>query len=122
MKERPRFLIDEDLPHALVDAFKGAGYEAIHAREIGLRGAPDEQVAEYAQAHGLCLVSADLGFADVRIYPPAQHAGIVVLRVPTSATKATIVQIFRNWLQSGYAEKVGGKLTIIEPSRVRIRS
>ncbi|MCX7993668.1 MAG: DUF5615 family PIN-like protein [Fimbriimonadales bacterium] len=116
-----RFLIDEDLPHTLTDIFAAAGYEALHVREVGLRGMPDEQIAAYAQTHHLCLVTADLGFADVRIYPPAQYAGIVVLRVPTSASKATLQQLIEEWLQSGQVEKAQGNLTIIEPGRVRIK-
>lgn len=100
-----RFLIDEDLPHALTTVFTSAGYEAVHIRDVGLRGAPDEQIAAYAQEHRFCLVSADLGFADIRLYPPAQYEGIVVLRVPTSATKATITGLVQEWLAQGTWEK-----------------
>lgn len=122
MSQPLRFLIDEDLPHALTTVFASAGYEALHIRDVGLRGAPDEQIAAYAQAHHLCLVSADLGFADIRLYPPAQYAGIIVLRVPTSATKAVLAELIQEWLASGHAEKARGNLTIVEPGRVRIKS
>lgn len=121
MSEPLRFLIDEDLPHTLTDVFAKAGYKALHVRDVGLRGVPDEQIADYAREQRLCLVSADIGFADVRVYPPSHYWGIVVLRVPTSAGKATLMQLIEEWLRSGQVEKARGNLTIIEPGRVRIK-
>ncbi|MCL6532316.1 MAG: DUF5615 family PIN-like protein [Armatimonadetes bacterium] len=83
-----RFLIDEDLPHSLVNLFQQYGHEAFHVRDVGLRAAPDEEIAAYARRNGLCLVSADLGFADVRSYPPAAYSGIVVMRLPSTVSAA----------------------------------
>ncbi|MBI5591575.1 MAG: DUF5615 family PIN-like protein, partial [Deltaproteobacteria bacterium] len=39
-------------------------------RDIGLKGSKDHQVAALAQSEGLCLVTGDFDFSDVRNYPP----------------------------------------------------
>ena len=36
---------------------------------MGMEAPSDEQIAEYARLRGLCLLTADLGFGDVRRYP-----------------------------------------------------
>lgn len=116
-----RFLIDEDLPRSLVNLFQQYGHEAFHVRDVGLRAAPDEEIAAYAQRNNLCLISGDLGFADVRNYPPDAYSGIVVLRLPSAVSAAQIHQLIRSWLESEWIDQCEGNLTILEPTRVRIR-
>lgn len=116
-----RFLIDEDLPQSLTRTFRQYGYEAFHVRDVGLRGAADEEIAAYAKSNELCLISGDLGFADVRTYPPGNHPGIVILRVPIVTGSAQIHQLIEEWLASQRVEESKGCLTILEPGRIRIR-
>ncbi len=61
-----RFLVDEDLPRSAAMVLHELGYEAVDVRDVGLRGVSDEQVAAYAKANNLCLVTADGGFANIR--------------------------------------------------------
>ena len=90
-----RFLIDADLPRATGEALRRAGHDAFDVRDIGLGDAKDHEIAVYAQAHKLCLLTGDFDFADIRNYPP--HSYEVLTRLP-------------------------GRLAIVEPGRVRIRS
>ena len=85
---RPRLRVDRAaLPgHAAEDGV-GTVEEVVHGeaegfdvRDIGLRSAKDPQIAEYAQAEKLCLITGDYDFADIRNYPPDRYSGIVVLR------------------------------------------
>ena len=71
-----RFLIDEDLPRSTGSLLRQHGHEAIDVRDTGLRGASDADIAAYAQKHGLCLLSGDVGFADIRNYPPEKYSGV----------------------------------------------
>lgn len=56
----PRFLIDECLPRAVTRSLSGAGYDAIDARDIGLRGQSDEAVHERAVEEHRVVVTSDL--------------------------------------------------------------
>lgn len=117
-----RFLVDEDLPRSTDGLLQQYGHEAIDVRDIGLRGAFDTDIAAYAQKHALCLLSGDVGFADIRNYPPGKYSGIVVLRLPAKATSSTILMLLKSLLtQAEIVNKLNGKLAIVESGRVRIR-
>jgi predicted nuclease of predicted toxin-antitoxin system len=117
-----QFLIDEDLPRSTGDLLRSYAHEAIDVRDIGLRGAKDSQIASYAQNRDLCLVTGDLGFSDIRNYPPAQYMGFVVLRIPRDAPTLFILNLLESFLkQDKLVSKLSGKLAIVEPGRIRIR-
>ena len=74
-----RFLIDANLPRSLVGLCHDAGHEALHVDALFPPGAPDAAIAEHAASNGMCLVTRDYDFADIRAYPPADYSGIVVM-------------------------------------------
>lgn len=118
-----RFLVDEDLPRSTVDLLLRYKHEAVDVRDIGFRGAKDPQIAAYAQRESLCLVTGDLGFSDIRNYPPGNYAGLVVLRLPRIATASFILSLLESFLQQeDLVARMPGKLAVVEPGRVRIRT
>ena len=117
-----RFLIDEDLPRSISGLLRRYGHEAVDVRDIGLRGASDAEIASSAQNNGLCLLSADTGFSDIRNYPPEKYSGVVVLHLPAKATSSTILILLESLLvQTEVVDQLTGKLAIVESGRVRIR-
>ncbi len=118
-----RFLIDADLPRSSIDVVRRHGHEAIDVRDVGPQIAKDHQIARYAQTEGLCLITGDYDFADLRHYPPAQRAGIVVLNLPRTATAVYINKLLDSFLdQTDVLAQLPGKLAIVEPGRIRLRS
>ncbi len=118
-----RFLVDEDLPRLTSDLLRRYRHEAVDVRDVGLRGAKDSQIAAYAQSESLCLVTGDLGFSDVRNYPSGDYAGLVVLRLPKTATASFTLNLLESFLQQeDLVAQMPGKLAIVEPGRVRIRT
>lgn len=116
------FLIDEDLPRTTGNLLRRYGHEAIDVRDIGIRGAKDSQIASYAQKEGLCLVTGDFDFSDVRNYPPSQYTGLMFLGIPKGATALFILNLLEGFLkQSKLISELPGKLAIVEPGRIRIR-
>ena len=81
-----QFLIDDDLPRSIGKLLQRYGHNAIDVCDVGLRGARDSQIATYARSKNLCLVTGDFDFSDIRNYPPAQYAGLIVLSVPKNIT------------------------------------
>jgi predicted nuclease of predicted toxin-antitoxin system len=69
------FLIDASMPRGTAPLICSRGHDATDVRDIGLGGAPDQDIAAHAQAHQLAILSRDFDFADVRNYPPDQYAG-----------------------------------------------
>ena len=117
-----RFLIDADLPRKVAELLRHHGHEAIDVREVGLGTAPDEDIAAYARSQGLCLISGDFGFANIRNYPPGDYAGLVVLQLPRNATAKTILNLVEAMLgQAQVLDRLPGRLAIVEFGRIRLR-
>ena len=92
-------------------------------RDIGQGTAPDSATAERAQGERLCIVTRDEGFADILDYPPAKFAGIVVIRTPRGTGRRVVLDLVSRFLRSvEVVSGVTGRLTIVEPGRIRTRS
>jgi predicted nuclease of predicted toxin-antitoxin system len=117
-----KFLVDEDLPRSTVPQLRELGHEAEDVRDIGPRGASDDQIAAHAKAQGFCLITADGGFANIRQYPPSEYRGLIVLDLPSRATSPVILRLLREFFaQSELVEDISGKLAVVAFGRVRIR-
>jgi predicted nuclease of predicted toxin-antitoxin system len=117
------FLVDADLPRSAADVVRRHGYDVVDVRDIGLRHAEDRVIANHAQREQQCLVTGDFDFADIRNYPPQHYAGIVVLIIPPTVTATYITQLLDSFLaQKALIAQLPGKLAIVEPGRVRLRS
>jgi predicted nuclease of predicted toxin-antitoxin system len=117
-----QFLIDADLPRPTADLVRSFGHEATDVRDIGLGGAPDNRVAAHAQSQGLCLLTGDFDFADIRDYPPDEYPGLVVFVFPDDANRDIILNLIKAFFaEQTVLEKLPGRLAIAEPGRVRLR-
>ncbi len=116
-----RFLVDEDLPRSLTDLFERHGYEAVNVRDTALRGARDERIAAYAKENGLCVITGDLGFADLRNYPPSEYSGIVVLRLPRMATAKHVEKLMESLFEREEITSLLPGKTATSDARLRLR-
>ncbi len=117
-----RFLLDASMPRSAAGAVQRLGHEAVDVRDIALGGAEDQQVAAYAKQNDLALITRDFDFSDVRNYPPAEFAGVIVLELPDDAVAATVVKVMESFLsQPQLLSQLTGRLAIVESWRVRFR-
>jgi predicted nuclease of predicted toxin-antitoxin system len=117
-----RFLIDANLPRAVIAVVQSLGHQAEFARDIGLASATDQQIASHALQYRAALLTRDLDFEDIRQYPPDRYSGIVVLRLPDSAVAEEIAAALERFLsEPGLIASLGGRLAIVEGDRVRFR-
>ena len=58
-----KFLVDAQLPPALAQWLREAGYDAQAVREVGLREADDGGIWRHAQAQGRVIVTKDENFS-----------------------------------------------------------
>jgi predicted nuclease of predicted toxin-antitoxin system len=114
------FKLDENLPADLHDLLRTAGHEAATAHEQGLSGAPDTRVAEVCRSEGRVLLTLDLDFADLRAYPPEEHAGLIVLRL-SHQDKHSVAHVVRQILPLIETEPLAGHLWVVDEHSVRIR-
>jgi len=99
-----------------------SGFEALDSRDIGLRTAPDEAVAAEAKARGLVLLSADFDFAVIRLYPPSEYPGIVVIERPDDSNVSNVVDMLRGLTADpDLLAALPGRLVIVGSRRIRVR-
>jgi|SRR5688572_30148470 len=117
-----RFLMDASLPRSAAPMLRQLGHEATDVRDIGMGSATDELIAAHACSNQLTLVTRDFDFADIRNYPPADYAGIVVLHLPEDATAQRAVRLLETFVRrEDWLSRLNGRLAIVELWRVRFR-
>jgi len=116
-----RFKVEENLPAAEIAALlSSAGHEAMSVHEQRLAGAKDPALISACSAEGRILITLDLGFSDIRIYPPQSYPGVVVLRLRRQ-DKPYVLSFFRTLLPVFEREPLNHRTWIAEEGRVRIR-
>lgn len=115
-----RFKTDEHIPHSAVALLRGAGHDVVTVVEERLGGAADPAVLGASRREGRAVVTLDKSIADVRAYPPAEYAGIILLRPPDQGVDA-VVGLLRRVVPLLAVEPLAGALWIVDQSHVRIR-
>jgi predicted nuclease of predicted toxin-antitoxin system len=115
-----RIKVDEDLPNIIVDMLREKGHEADSVFHQGMSGWKDPQLWQRIQGEGLFLITADKGFADIRVYPPGSHHGVMLLR-PDQDGIRPLIQLLDKVLQSYDLSSLEGNTTVVTPRGVRIR-
>jgi len=118
------FFADHCVGTEVIRRLRDAGYETLPLREHLPCDSPDAEVIEAAQKFGTILISHDGDFADIVTYPPSQYQGIIALLVKNHPE--VIPQVMDRLLQylALQPEKTHyeGKLLLVEPHRIRIRT
>ncbi len=115
-----RFKIDENLPVEAKNIFHQGGFDATTVADEGLAGSLDETIAAVCGREDRVIVTLDLGFADIRVYPPQDYAGLIVLRLARQ-DRAAVLQIIERLLPALNSERLENRLWIVDERRIRIR-
>ena len=111
---------DENLGNRHAEVFRIAGHDVLTVRDQGLQSGSDPTIFDACCAEQRCLITLDLDFANVLRFPPADSAGIIVLRFPDRGTMLLLDSLVDNAINALKALSPQGRLWIVEPSRIRI--
>lgn len=115
-----RFKVDENLHPDAAELLRQNGHDAFTIFEQSLRGRADAAIAAVCRNERRALVTLDLDFSDVRAYPPADYAGIVVLRL-VDQSRPAVQRVLQRVVPLFATEPLVGHLWIVEEAQVRIR-
>jgi predicted nuclease of predicted toxin-antitoxin system len=87
----------------------------------GLGGANDATLMDVCRRENRTLVTLDIGFADIRAYPPAEGAGCLVFRL-ARLDKEGVLSAPQRILPALRKETAAGSIWVIDEWWVRIRS
>jgi predicted nuclease of predicted toxin-antitoxin system len=91
-----RFLVDAQLPPALVGLFKLLGHEAEHVIEIGLETASDRAIWSYAKGRSAIVVTKDADFQALRV-SETEGPAVVWIRIGNTTTPALLKSLSGSW-------------------------
>ena len=115
-----KFKIDENLPLEAALILVGHGHDASTVWAEHLSGADDQVIAAQTRTEQRVLITLDLDCADLRAFPPGDHAGIIVLRLK-SQDKARVISHVRRVSAILHQRNPTGELWIVEADGIRFR-
>lgn len=115
-----KFKIDENLPVEAADILQQAGHETDTVHSEGITGTDDLNISRICRREQRILITLDLGFSDIRTYPPSEFEGVIVLRLARQ-DKIHVLNIIHRLLSALDRGELKGKLLIVDEKRIRIR-
>ena len=115
-----RFKLDENLPREAATLLRNAGHDVHDAIEENLGGSADQKIMDACRAESRILITLDLDFSDIRLYPSGEHKGIWVLR-PHQQSISSTLGLLESALRVIDTEPAEDRLWIAQPGQVRVR-
>lgn len=112
--------VDEDLPSMVIQRLQAQGYSVMGVVEQGMGGWKDPDLWVQIQLEGRFLVTADKGFADIRLYPPSSHAGVLLLR-PDEDGIRPLLELLDHLLANYDLTTLARTVTVVTPHAIRVR-
>ena len=106
--------LDENVDYRIISRLQIAGHDVATASGQGLNSAPDPEVIKVCQQEGRCLVTADRDFSNRTRFPPADYAGIVVIRLPELINLTVWCEAIDTLIMGLEQSDVTGKLWIVK--------
>jgi predicted nuclease of predicted toxin-antitoxin system len=115
-----KFKIDENLPSEFADVLRSANHDAVTVLEQKLGGSIDEDIFAACRREDRTLLSLDLDFSDIRLYPPANSPGTIVFRIQPQ-DKNYLLDCLQRIIPLLKEGDFTDRLWIVEKGRIRIR-
>lgn len=115
-----KFKIDENLPDECVPILREAGFEADTVDDENLAGSEDLMLFQQCQKEERILITLDLDFSSVKLFPPATHHGIVIFRTKEQ-DKFSLLALLRRMVLVLGVRSPYRQLWIVEKDRIRFR-
>jgi predicted nuclease of predicted toxin-antitoxin system len=111
-----RLLIDENVRSDIHVFLKSCGHDILSVTP----GAQDLEIAQLAKKTKRIIITHDMHFADILMYPPEEYSGIIRIKIhPPNAP--TIIAALKDLLSKVTPDKLDKKLVVLEADGFRIR-
>ena len=114
-----RFKVDESLHVEVADLLRGQGYDALTVFDQGLRGRDDHDIADMCRSENRVILSLDLDFSNILMFPPENYPGLIVLRLRKKG-RGAVRRVVTRITDHLNKEPLAGRLWIVDEHRIRI--
>jgi predicted nuclease of predicted toxin-antitoxin system len=115
-----RIKVDEALPRQVAELFSACGHDAVTVVMQGWQGLADEALWLRVQQEERWLITADKGFADLRVYPRGSHAGVLFFRLDEESRRGYL-ELTQTALDHLSFEELTGSIIVVTRRGIRIR-
>ncbi|HET6979848.1 MAG TPA: DUF5615 family PIN-like protein [Pyrinomonadaceae bacterium] len=111
--------LDHNLSRHLQAVLEVYGHNVDTEFDEGLARAIDKEVLHEASNQGRILFTLDTDFLNLKVYPPRDHAGVVVFR-PARQGALAIMKIVEAFVRSADLKKYRRRTAVVERTGIRI--
>lgn len=112
-------LLDMPVSASLLSVLETHGHEGVHAQQLGLDRAPDEDLLELAQREHRVVITADLDFPRMLALSAAEGPGLILFRGGTY-TDEEMRGLLERVLEAVEPEMLESSICVVDKQRVRI--
>jgi predicted nuclease of predicted toxin-antitoxin system len=114
-----KFLLDGNIPYALIDLLQGRGFDVQHLKKMGKQGINNGEVYEIAENENSWIITRDADFQNLRKFHSYNIAGIILFKLMRSKTEHLLNAMVR--LLDKQKDKFARKnLIIVEDYEIKI--
>lgn len=115
-----RFLVDMPLSPQLAVWLKQNGHDAVHAVNMGMGCAPDEEILQRAKTEGSVVITADLDYPRLLALARSDRPGLILFRGGNYSEQESLDRL-RRALETVPIEEIPSSVVVIEKKRIRLR-
>jgi predicted nuclease of predicted toxin-antitoxin system len=82
-----KFVLDENIPYALIDLLKKRGFDVQHLKKMGKQGIKNGEVYEIAENEKGWIITRDADFQNLRKFHSYNVGGIILFKLTRSKTE-----------------------------------
>ncbi|MEN8220502.1 MAG: DUF5615 family PIN-like protein [Pseudomonadota bacterium] len=114
-----KFLLDENMPFALVEFLRNKGYEAEHLKKLGKGGIRNGEVYKVAEEKAAWILTIDSDFKSYHKFVTHPVKGIIVLTLSDTRTQ-NLLNVVGQFLETQYEKLSSKRLIIIDEGEIKI--
>ncbi|RMI09212.1 MAG: hypothetical protein D6681_07350 [Calditrichaeota bacterium] len=113
------FLLDENIPYALIDFLEKKGFRVNHLKKMGKAGIKNGEVYQIAEQRNAWILTRDTDFESYYKFAIHEVGGIILLKLSETRTHH-LIQTMKKFLDT-HEDKLSTKhLIIIEDQEIKI--
>jgi predicted nuclease of predicted toxin-antitoxin system len=115
-----KFLADENIPSGVTKFLRDRGFDVKEVAGTKNAGASDDAVMVLARKEQRVLLTFDKHFANILVYPPNSHHGIIRIRIQPPLID-DILQALNHFLKKFDLDAIDGSLIVLDRVGFRVR-